>query len=123
MLAITLDCRTWQKNLISAPCHNHRPTMFDLYRHFYIEDESQGYRLIVGDYTGNATDRMGANNGQRFTTSDKDFDSSSGNCANSREGGWWYTNCGSALVNDGFLKYFSWGDPLIFSTMMVRPYA
>ncbi|XP_030392464.1 fibrinogen-like protein 1-like protein isoform X1 [Gopherus evgoodei] len=75
------------------------------YNLFGLEDESNGYRLRLGSYTGTAGDAMAPNNpsivhdNMKFSTKDLDQDTSSGNCASSYGGGWWYSSCNSAQLN------------------------
>ncbi|XP_050785174.1 fibrinogen-like protein 1-like protein isoform X1 [Gopherus flavomarginatus] len=75
------------------------------YNLFGLEDESNGYRLRLGSYTGTAGDAMAPNNANsmhdnmKFSTKDLDQDTSSGNCASSYGGGWWYSACYSAQLN------------------------
>jgi ficolin len=69
-----------------------------------VHNESTGYQLQVGEFTGNvyrdALTVSGYNqNGTKFTTRDRDNDRDSyGNCA-TRGGGFWYNNCGWCSVN------------------------
>ncbi|XP_037736492.1 angiopoietin-related protein 6 isoform X3 [Chelonia mydas] len=75
------------------------------YNLFGLEDESKGYRLRLGSYTGTAGDAMTSNNpstvhdNMKFSTKDLDQDTYSGNCASSYGGGWWYSACYSAQLN------------------------
>ncbi|XP_030392632.1 fibrinogen-like protein 1-like protein [Gopherus evgoodei] len=75
------------------------------YNLFGLEDESNGYRLRLGSYTGTAGDAMAPNNpntvhdNMKFSTKDLDQDTYSGNCASSYGGGWWYSACYSAQLN------------------------
>ncbi|XP_044849924.1 fibrinogen-like protein 1-like protein isoform X1 [Mauremys mutica] len=75
------------------------------YNLFGLEDESNGYRLRLGSYTGTAGDAMAPNNpsivhdNMKFSTKDLDQDTSSGNCASSSGGGWWYSACYSVRLN------------------------
>ena len=68
------------------------------YNQFHVAPESDNYRIRFSGYTGNAGgDSFGAyQNGQQFTTIDRDNDArSSGNCADVRDGGgFWWGNCG-----------------------------
>ena len=48
------------------------------YSSFTLEPESQGYRLRLGAYQGNAGDSLSSNNGKQFTTLDRDKDTFSG---------------------------------------------
>ncbi|XP_053864571.1 fibrinogen-like protein 1-like protein isoform X3 [Malaclemys terrapin pileata] len=75
------------------------------YNLFGLEDESKGYRLRLGSYTGTAGDAMAPNNpttvhdNMKFSTKDLDQDTSSGNCASSSGGDWWYSACYSVRLN------------------------
>ncbi|XP_065709497.1 fibrinogen-like protein 1-like protein [Patagioenas fasciata] len=75
------------------------------YNLFSVENESQGYRLRLGTYSGSAGDAMALNSASathdnmKFSTKDRDQDTSSGNCASSYGGGWWYSACYSARLN------------------------
>ncbi|KAM6048922.1 fibrinogen-like protein 1-like protein isoform 3-T3 [Theristicus caerulescens] len=75
------------------------------YNLFRVEDESHGYRLNLGTYTGTAEDAMNSDNprkvhnNMKFSTKDQDQDTYSGNCASSYEGGWWYSACYSVRLN------------------------
>ncbi|XP_053864493.1 fibrinogen-like protein 1-like protein [Malaclemys terrapin pileata] len=75
------------------------------YNLFGLEDESKGYRLRLGSYTGTAGDAMTSNNpstvhdNMKFSTKDLDQDTNSGNCASSYSGGWWYSACYSVRLN------------------------
>ena len=41
---------------------------------FYVEDESDNYRLQVSGYNGTAGDWLSYHNGMQFTTTDRDND-------------------------------------------------
>ncbi|XP_009321316.1 PREDICTED: fibrinogen-like protein A [Pygoscelis adeliae] len=97
------------------------------YNLFSLEDESHGYRLRLGSYTGTAEDamedgphgyrlRLGTYSGlagdamatnsaatvhdnMKFSAKDLDQDTYSGNCASSYGGGWWYSACYSVRLN------------------------
>ncbi|XP_061784227.1 angiopoietin-related protein 1-like [Nerophis lumbriciformis] len=69
------------------------------YSSFHLEPESEGYRLRLGTYRGNAGDSLSSHNGKQFTTLDRDKDAFSGNCAHFHKGGWWYNACGQANLN------------------------
>ncbi|XP_031166477.1 microfibril-associated glycoprotein 4-like [Sander lucioperca] len=67
---------------------------FARYSSFSIDTECDGYKLHVSEFTdGGAGDSLSFHNGQKFTTFDKDQDSSTGNCARSFLGAFWYNNC------------------------------
>ncbi|KAL3988158.1 GTP cyclohydrolase IA [Sarotherodon galilaeus] len=69
------------------------------YSSFHLEPESEGYRLRLGTYQGNAGDSLSSHNGKQFTTLDRDKDAFSGNCAHFHKGGWWYNGCGQTNLN------------------------
>ncbi|CAK6982475.1 microfibril-associated glycoprotein 4-like [Scomber scombrus] len=65
--------------------------VFARYSSFSIDPESHGYRLNVSGFTnGGAGDSLSGHNGQKFSTFDKDQDSSSYNCARQYLGAFWY---------------------------------
>jgi ficolin len=77
-----------------------------------VHNESTGYELEFGEYTGNVYNDALTNSGQnraKFTTTDRDNDRwDSNNCA-TRGGGFWYSNCGDCGVNTQTqLDYFYW---------------
>ncbi|XP_019217719.1 microfibril-associated glycoprotein 4-like [Oreochromis niloticus] len=79
---------------------------FARYSSFSIDPESYGYRLHVSGFiNGGAGDSLSAHNGQKFSTFDKDQDSSSGNCAKLYLGAFWYNNCHHANPNG----VYRWG--------------
>ncbi len=71
---------------------------------FYGEFAVTGdkYTLQVGFYEAQSTagDSMTYHNGLPFTTKDNDNDfRSTHNCAETYEGGWWYSHCHTANLN------------------------
>ncbi|XP_074427862.1 uncharacterized protein LOC141746170 [Larus michahellis] len=88
-------------------------TNFADYNLFSVEDESHGYRLRLGAYSGMAGDAMTSDNpktmhdNMKFSTKDRDQDTYSKNCAYSYEGGWWYSACYSVRLN--FKGGMTWG--------------
>lgn len=48
------------------------------YSSFHLEPESEGFRLRLGTYRGNAGDSLSSHNGKQFTTLDRDKDAFSG---------------------------------------------
>ena len=70
-----------------------------IYQNFHISPESDGYRLSVSNYNGDAGDSLQKHSGQKFTTKDKDQDDYSGNCAKRHKGGWWYASCLPSSLN------------------------
>ncbi|XP_071317956.1 microfibril-associated glycoprotein 4-like [Trachinotus anak] len=80
--------------------------VFARYSSFSIDPESLGYRLNVSGFTdGGAGDSLAFHNGQKFSTHDKDQDSSGTDCAAYSVGGFWYGNCFQANPNG----VYCWG--------------
>ncbi|NWI96000.1 FGL1L protein, partial [Pitta sordida] len=88
-------------------------TKFADYSLFRVESESQGYRLTLGAHSGTAEDAMTFNSittmhdNMKFSTKDRDQDTSTGNCASTSVGGWWYSGCYSVRLN--FKGGLTWG--------------
>ncbi|KAM6081139.1 fibrinogen-like protein 1-like protein [Chlamydotis macqueenii] len=89
-------------------------TKFADYNLFSVEDESHGYRLRLGTYSGTAEDAMDSDNprnihnNMKFSTKDWDQDTYRGNCASRSGGGWWYSACYSVQLNvKGAIKWGS----------------
>eukprot|EP00075_Anas_platyrhynchos_P012421 XP_027301674.1 fibrinogen-like protein 1-like protein [Anas platyrhynchos] len=83
------------------------------YNFFSLDDESHGYQLRLGSYTGTAGDGMDSDNpstvhnNMKFSTKDMDQDTSRKNCASHSGGGWWYSACYSVRLN--FKGGMTWG--------------
>uniref|UniRef100_A0A493SZC0 VPS37D subunit of ESCRT-I n=1 Tax=Anas platyrhynchos platyrhynchos TaxID=8840 RepID=A0A493SZC0_ANAPP len=83
------------------------------YNFFSVDDESHGYQLRLGSYTGTAGDGMDSDNpstvhnNMKFSTKDMDQDTSRKNCASHSGGGWWYSACYSVRLN--FKGGMTWG--------------
>ncbi|KAL7845149.1 hypothetical protein AOLI_G00233410 [Acnodon oligacanthus] len=77
------------------------------YSTFTVESETDGYKLHVdGFINGGAGDSLATSNGQKFSTFDKDQDSTKDqNCAKSYLGAFWYNGCHYANPNGIYL----WG--------------
>ena len=104
------------------------------YTDFTVGDAASGYKLglSTSSYSGTAGESLSYNNGRRFTTYDKDQDTSSSNCArDSRKGGFWYSGCGWVNLNGiwgsteaykGMIwkKLTGWYKSVTFSEMKVR---
>ncbi|XP_067411295.1 ficolin-2-like [Emydura macquarii macquarii] len=81
--------------------HNYN---FAKYASFKIAGESDGYKLILGDFIyGAAGDSLTEHNGMMFTTQDRDNDQSLHNCATNFKGAWWYKDCHMANLNGLYL--------------------
>ncbi|VDI24334.1 tenascin [Mytilus galloprovincialis] len=81
--------------------NNHR---YAIYNTFVVKNEMSGYKLEVADYTGNAGNSLGAHNGYRFSTRDRDNDVYPYNCSDMFKGGWWYSGCYASNLNGKYLK-------------------
>ncbi|XP_073346340.1 microfibril-associated glycoprotein 4-like [Pagrus major] len=69
-------------------------TAFARYTSFSVGGECDGYLLKVSGFiNGGAGDALSYNNGQKFSTFDKDQDPWSANCARSFLGAFWYKSC------------------------------
>ncbi|XP_076079664.1 fibrinogen-like protein 1 [Mytilus galloprovincialis] len=95
---------------------------YALYKTFTVSDENSQYKLSIGGYSGTAGDMMVYNNGNKFSTKDRDHDTwNESNCA--KRGGWWHRDCGIVFLNIEMTKnklYWN-GFYYIKSTMMIRP--
>ena len=84
------------------------------YRYFSVDDSTTNYKLRVGGYmtgnpaaAGDSLTRSVIHNGMSFTTHDRDNDRSSGNCAVSEQGAWWYAGefgCSNSNLNGKYLR-------------------
>ncbi|XP_065435933.1 fibrinogen-like protein 1-like protein isoform X1 [Chrysemys picta bellii] len=89
--------------VVEDKSNNTRYAEYDI---FSVEDEPSGYPLRLGRYSGDGEDYLttyhsglgGIHDNMKFSTSDKDQDQTSGNCASSY-GGWWYDKCQNVLLN------------------------
>ncbi|CAG2213123.1 Angiopoietin-related protein 1,Ficolin-1-A,Angiopoietin-1,Fibrinogen C domain-containing protein 1,Ryncolin-1,Angiopoietin-related protein 7,Fibrinogen C domain-containing protein 1-B,Fibrinogen-like protein 1,Ficolin-1,Ficolin-1-B,Angiopoietin-4,Tenascin-R,Ryncolin-2,Fibrinogen C domain-containing protein 1-A,Microfibril-associated glycoprotein 4,Fibrinogen-like protein A,Ryncolin-3,Angiopoietin-2,Ficolin-2,Fibrinogen alpha chain,Tenascin,Angiopoietin-related protein 2,Techylectin-5A,Ryncolin-4,Techylecti len=111
-------------------------TKYAEYLSFHVDTEENGYRLMLGKYTGNAGDSMIIHNGQKFSTYDKDNDVYPGNCAQIYKGAWWYSSCVDVNLNGLYLrgpnsqsalgviwlKWHGYDYSLKTTTMMIRKY-
>ncbi|XP_045183931.2 angiopoietin-related protein 7-like [Mercenaria mercenaria] len=78
---------------------------FAKYSKFKIYPEEYKYKIEVSGYSGNAGDSLTYHNGMAFSTFDNDNDKgSSGNCAISWHGAWWYNACSNSNLNG---QYFN----------------
>ncbi|NXY91310.1 FGL1L protein, partial [Alcedo cyanopectus] len=95
--------KVYQARFLIWDASNH--LHFANYNLFGLEDESQGYRLRLGTYSGTAGDAMTSNSAStlhdnmKFSAKDLDQDTSSGSCASSYGGGWWFSECYAVLLN------------------------
>ncbi|XP_065424114.1 fibrinogen-like protein 1-like protein [Chrysemys picta bellii] len=96
--------------VVKDKSNNTRYAEYDI---FSVEDELSGYPLRLGRYSGDGEDYLttyhsglgGIHDNMKFSTTDKDQDQASGNCASSY-GGWWYDKCQNVLLNGkGFIYW------------------
>lgn len=109
------------------------------YSYFHVGSESDGYRLGLDGYNGDAFDALqysggwsgtGHGNylhdGMKFSTKDQDNDLSGGQCSWDTAGGWWYNRCYMACLccNGAYHSWYSPTEPAVHpdnSRMMIKP--
>ncbi|XP_071131152.1 microfibril-associated glycoprotein 4-like [Mytilus edulis] len=80
-------------------------TGFAKYSTFSVGNASTNYILTVRGYNGNIGNGLWYNSGMSFTTKDRDNDrDSTVNCANTRNGAWWYNRCTNVNLNGQYLQ-------------------
>nr|CAG4641528.1 EOG090X02LG [Eurycercus lamellatus] len=83
------------------------------YDSFLVAGENEGYSVQFHGYTGNASDAMASyHQSMRFSTRDNDQDLSNTNCADSYQGGWWYSHCQHVNINGKYALGLTWYDSL-----------
>ena len=94
------------------------------YSLFEISSESDGYKLTIDGYSGNAGNSLAVHNGMKFTTRDRDLDLYSGeNCAVKCPSGFWYNSCHYVNLNGIYPPNISSSDPKYLSWRgMTRSY-
>lgn len=81
------------------------------YTTFRVLQESDGYRLAVAGYSGNASDALGYHNGMAFSTPDRDNDASlATHCGQFYGSGWWYNHCQYVNINGRYSTGVTWYD-------------
>ena len=124
-------------------------TTYAEYSSFRVTSEADNYRLLLGDYTGNASadqafDISGGflyHNNSQFSTNDRDNDlDASSSCAQAyNQGGFWYKSCftinptsigctSEAAASCSVFEHIRWNSSQIRTfikkiTMMLRPAA
>eukprot|EP00794_Sanderia_malayensis_P017986 gene17986-19783_t len=77
--------------------------VYAYYSTFEIGRESDGYRLKIGGYSGNAGNSLANENDMKFSTSDRDNDKNgNGNCAVNYKSGWWFNSCFHSNLNNPY---------------------
>ncbi|XP_052070595.1 fibrinogen C domain-containing protein 1-like [Mytilus californianus] len=80
-------------------------TEYAKYSTFSVGNLSTQYKLEVDEYSGDLGDSLGYNNGMSFSTKDRDNDiGSSRNCANEKNGAWWYRRCTLVNLNGRYVE-------------------
>ena len=95
------------------------------YSYFHVGPESDGYRLDVSGYNGDAVNALQYEgnllDGMKFSTNDRDYDLASFyDCASEYKGGWWYNDCREANL---CCEHEHWwhGHYLDYSLMLIKP--
>ncbi|XP_048452550.1 angiopoietin-2 [Rhincodon typus] len=110
---------------------------FSLYNQFYLDSETQKYRIHLKGYSGTAGRISSLSHlGNYFSTKDSDNDKCLCKCAQMASGGWWFDACGPSNLNGLYysagqntnrfngIKWYYWkgsGYSLKATTMMIRP--
>ena len=80
-------------------------TAYAKYSTFTVGNETCKYPLTVGGYSGTAGDSLAYHNSMKFTTRDRDNDNhGSLQCADFRQGAWWYKTCSYSNLNGLYLS-------------------
>ena len=79
-------------------------TVFAEYKVFYVDGESDNYKVHVSSYSGTAGDSFLIHNGMQFSTKDRDHDTHNGQCAVLYHGAWWYGKCHASNLNGKYLN-------------------
>eukprot|EP00794_Sanderia_malayensis_P017984 gene17984-19781_t len=101
--------------------------VYAYYSTFEIGSESDGYRLKIDGYSGNAGNSLANENNMKFTTPDRDNDKNgNNNCAVTYKSGWWFKDCFRTNLNNPYPTsptgtgnpwYMSW--PVFISVLWV----
>lgn len=82
-------------------------TRYAEYGFFTVSNEMNSYKLFIDNYRGNAGDSLRYHNNTNFSTKNKDNDKCVDNCAQLRQGGYWYNCCTDSNLNGVFYRYGS----------------
>ena len=89
------------------------------YSYFRVASSADNYRLSVSGYSGNAGDSFSVQNSLQFSTKDADHDTwSTGSCAQTFRGAWWYHSCHWSNLNGLYLRgeHSSYADGIEWNT-------
>uniref|UniRef100_A0A182RJI4 Fibrinogen C-terminal domain-containing protein n=1 Tax=Anopheles funestus TaxID=62324 RepID=A0A182RJI4_ANOFN len=82
----------------------HGNTVYAHYDMFSIGTEREQFVIkTIGKYRGTAGDSLSFHIGSKFSTYDQDNDVHPSNCASQYNGGWWYKNCYSCMLNGEYV--------------------
>lgn len=81
-----------------------------VYNQFSVAKRTDGYRLVISGYSGNASDALDYQNHMQFSAIDVDRDISNTHCAGNYEGGWWFSHCQHANLNGRYNLGLTWFD-------------
>ncbi|XP_063408192.1 fibrinogen-like protein A [Mytilus trossulus] len=121
-------CNKYTNMLTSSEKYELRVDMVDpgsqktyaVYKTFVVGDAASKYKLTVGDYSGNAGDRLKYHNGKKFTTIDQDNDTYDKiNCAVNNGGSWWYYKCSACDLSRTNGNLY-WAGTVSKAVMMIR---
>ncbi|XP_055864894.1 uncharacterized protein LOC106062803 [Biomphalaria glabrata] len=105
---------------------------FAQYEDFKVLNETENYKLQIGNYSGNAGDSLRRQNNMFFSTLDRENDIDNiDHCAQRYLGAWWYKDChvsnlngqwGNTSFGKGMNWYglTQWYDSVTFSEMKIR---
>ena len=100
------------------------------YGYFVVDGPENNYTLHIGQAEGpsHGRDNMADHNGMQFSTTDRDNDKHSGNCADGWGNGWWYNRCYHSLLTGNHasrvLRWWSHSNGFIYfsnAEMKLRP--
>ncbi|KAJ8016422.1 hypothetical protein DPEC_G00007050 [Dallia pectoralis] len=84
-------------------------TRYAEYSHFTVKNELNSYKLLIGNYSGNAGNSLRYHNNTNFSTMGKDNDKCVDDCASIRKGGYWYNCCTDSNLNGVFYRHGNQG--------------
>ena len=73
-------------------------SFYATYATFVIDDETNGYQLHVGGYSGTAGDALAYHDGMKFSTPEVGNSPAGSLCARQEGGGFWYNDCCMACL-------------------------
>ncbi|XP_042214855.1 techylectin-5A-like isoform X2 [Homarus americanus] len=74
------------------------------YTSITVEDANSSYKLVLGEYSGDAGNSMDHHTGRKFSTYDRDSDDHATNCASTYKGAWWYGGCHNSNLNGQYME-------------------